>query len=189
MSPPRNRCGDCSRCRGWPLKRDFGRIASDPVFHSYVWDAVGPQGLTYAYMAGTTVYGFPAGFRYFGNGYFLGVPVPVLIMFGLLFLGTIFAQGTVIGQQIYLLGANFEAARLSGIPVRRRLVLVYTLSGVMAGFAAVVFLARLNSAEADIGSSLTLPAMPAVLIGGTSLFGGIDLFSAPLWVRCSSPSS
>jgi ribose transport system permease protein len=55
----------------------------------------------------------------------------------------------------------------------RRLLLVYAVSGTMAGLASVIFLARLNSAEADIGESLTLPAIAAVLIGGTSLFGGV----------------
>src|SRR6185436_18526573 len=54
----------------------------------------------------------------------------------------------------------------------RRLLLVYTMSGTMAGLASIIFLARLNSAEADIGEALTLPAIAAVLIGGTSLFGG-----------------
>jgi ribose transport system permease protein len=57
---------------------------------------------------------------------------------------------------------------------------VYTLSGAMAGLAAVVYLARLNSAEADIGEPLMLPAIAAVLIGGTSLFGGIGSLSGTL---------
>jgi ribose transport system permease protein len=73
---------------------------------------------------------------------------------------------------VYAIGANREAARLSGVPVRARLNLVYILSGAMAGLAAIVYLARLNSAEADIGEPLTLPAIAAVLVGGTSLFGG-----------------
>jgi ribose transport system permease protein len=70
-------------------------------------------------------------------------------------------------------GANPVAARLSGVPVNRRLLLVYVLSGATAGLASLVFLARLNSAEGDIGEALTLPAIAAVLIGGTSLFGGV----------------
>ena len=61
----------------------------------------------------------------------------------------------------------------SGVPVTRRLLLVYILSGITAGLASLVFLARLNSAEGDIGEALTLPAIAAVLIGGTSLFGGV----------------
>jgi ribose transport system permease protein len=131
------------------------------------------QGLTYAFMAGTTVYGFPAGFRSFGNGFLLGVPIPVWVMAALLIFGSLFTHRTIWGQQIYAIGANPTAARLSGVPVRRRLELAYFLSGLMAGVAALVFLARINSAEADIGGALTLPAIAAVLIGGTSLFGGV----------------
>ena len=77
-------------------------------------------------------------------------------------------------------GANREAARLSGVPVRARLNLVYILSGAMAGLAALVYLARLNSAEADIGEPLTLPAIAAVLVGGTSLFGGAGSLTGTL---------
>ena len=67
------------------------------------------------------------------------------------------------------------------MPINRRLVLVYTLSkGAMAGLASLIFLARLNSAEGDIGESLTLPAIAAVLIGGTSLFGGVGTVGGTL---------
>ena len=146
------------------------RIPSFIATYGMLWVA---QGLTYTLMAGGTLYGFPAGFRKLGNGYFLGAPIPVLLMFGLLIVGTIFAQRSIWGQQITMLGANPAAARLSGVPVRKRLILVYGLSGLASGFAALVFLARLNSAEADIGGSLTLPAIASVLIGGASLFGGV----------------
>jgi ribose transport system permease protein len=87
-------------------------------------------------------------------------------------IGTFFAQRTVWGQQIYAIGANPVAARLSGVPVQSRLLLVYMVSGAMAGLASLIILARINSAEGDIGETLTLPAIAAVLIGGTSLFGG-----------------
>jgi ribose transport system permease protein len=146
------------------------RIPSFIATYGMLWVL---QGLTYTYMAGATVYGFPRGFRELGNGYLLGAPIPVLVTAALLVVGTVFAQRTVWGLQITMIGANPAAARLSGVPVRRRLILVYTLSGLAAGFASLVFLARLNSAEADIGGSLTLPAIAAVLIGGTSLFGGV----------------
>ena len=84
------------------------------------------------------------------------------------------------GQQIYALGANAEAARLSGVPIERRLLLVYGLSGAMAGLASLIILARINSAQGDIGEELTLPAIAAVLIGGTSLFGGSGTVSGTL---------
>jgi ribose transport system permease protein len=145
------------------------RIPSFIATYGMLWVL---HGVTYYYMAGETIHGFPAGFRQIGSGYFLGVPVPVYLTLVFLAVGTFFAQRTVWGQQIYAIGANPVAARLSGVPVNRRLILVYTVSGAMAGVASIVFLARLNSVEGDIGESLILPAIAAVLIGGTSLFGG-----------------
>ncbi|HXE48225.1 MAG TPA: ABC transporter permease, partial [Ramlibacter sp.] len=131
------------------------------------------HGVTYWFMKGETIHGFPPAFRAVGSGYWLGVPIPVYVMGLFLAAGILFAQRTTWGQEIYAIGGNPEAARLSGVPVKRRLVLVYVLSGAMAGLASLIFLARLNSAEGDIGETLTLPAIAAVLIGGTSLFGGV----------------
>ena len=130
------------------------------------------NGVTYWYMQGETIYGFSDRFRAIGSGYWLGVPVPVYLMGLALAAGAVFARQTVWGHQVYALGANPAAARLSGVPVGARTFLVYTLSGAMGGAAGVVYLARLNSAEAGIGDALLLPAIAAVLVGGTSLFGG-----------------
>ncbi len=138
------------------------------------------HGLTYWYMAGETIYGFPPAFRALGSGYVVGIPVPVYVMAASLMAGGVFTRYTIYGHELYAIGANAEAARLSGIPIRTRLNLVYTLSGAMAGLAAMVYLARLNSAEADIGEPLMLPAVAAVLIGGTSLFGGVGGLSGTL---------
>jgi ribose transport system permease protein len=138
------------------------------------------HGVTYWYMAGDTIYDFPPAFRALGSGYALGIPVPVYLMLACLVAGGLFTRYTTYGHEIYAIGANTEVARLSGIPVRNRLNLVYTLSGAMAGLASIVYLARLNSAEADIGEPLMLPAIAAVLIGGTSLFGGVGSLSGTL---------
>jgi ribose transport system permease protein len=138
------------------------------------------HGVTYWYMAGQTIYDFPTGFRALGSGYLLSVPAPVYLMAATLALGGIFTRYTTYGYEVYAIGANADAARLSGIPIRARLNVVYTLSGAMAGLAAIVYLARLNSAEADIGEPLMLPAIAAVLIGGTSLFGGVGSLSGTL---------
>ncbi|MFI4952265.1 MAG: ABC transporter permease, partial [Burkholderiales bacterium] len=131
------------------------------------------QGLAFHYMGGQEIFGFPAAFRALGTGFLLGVPVPVYLMAAVLIVATIFTRSTNLGQEIYAIGANPEAARLSGIPVRRRQLLVYMLSGLMSGIAAVVFLARVNAADSGMGEPLLLPAIAAVLIGGTSLFGGV----------------
>jgi len=138
------------------------------------------NGVTYWFMGGETIHGFAPGFRLLGSGYWLGVPVPISVMTLFLVAGGIFTRYTTFGHEVYAIGANREAARLSGVPVRARLNLVYILSGAMAGLAAIVYLARLNSAEADIGEPLTLPAIAAVLIGGTSLFGGAGSLSGTL---------
>ena len=137
-------------------------------------------GINYWAMAGNTIYGFPESFRVIGSGYLLDIPIPVLLMVLCLIVGSVFTRYTTWGHEIYAIGANPEVARLSGIPVRRRLIMVYTLSGAMSGVAGIVYLARLNSAEAGIGEPLLLPAIAAVLIGGTSLFGGVGSLSGAL---------
>lgn len=129
-------------------------------------------GVNYWYMKGETIYGFSPEFRALGSGNLIGIPIPVYLMAAALLAGGIFTRYTTFGHEVYAIGANAEAARLSGIPVGSRLILSYTVSGAMAGLAGVVYLARLNSAEAGIGDALLLPAIAAVLIGGTSLFGG-----------------
>lgn len=130
------------------------------------------HGVTYWYMHGETIHGFPPEFRALGSGYLGGVPIPVYLMAVVLLLGTVVTQYTTWGQEVYATGANTEAAALSGVPVFSRRLAVYAASGLMAGLASLVFLARLNSAEGDMGEALTLQAIAAVLIGGTSLFGG-----------------
>lgn len=153
------------------------RIPSFIATYGMMWMLTG---ITYYYMAGETLHGFPAGFRQLGSGYLFGIPAPIYVMVLFLAIGTLFAQRTVWGQQIYAIGANPVAAKLSGVPVERRLVLVYTVSGAMAGLASLIILARINSAQGDIGEELTLPAIAAVLIGGTSLFGGVGTVGGTL---------
>lgn len=138
------------------------------------------NGITYKLMSGTTIEGFPPMFRFIGSGYWLGIPVPIYLMLGFFAAGALFANSTTYGRELYSIGANPVAARLSGIPVRARLILVYAVCGAMAGLSGLVYLARLNSAEADIGDPMLLPAVAAVLVGGTSLFGGLGGLSGTL---------
>lgn len=153
------------------------RIPSFIATYGMMWMLTG---VTYYYMGGETIHGFPLSFRHLGSGYLFGVPMPVYVMVLFLLIGGLFAQRTIWGQQIYAIGSNPIAARLSGIPVERRLVLVYAVSGAMAGLASLIILARINSAQGDIGEDLTLPAIAAVLIGGTSLFGGSGTMAGTL---------
>jgi ribose transport system permease protein len=130
------------------------------------------QGLAFHYMGGNEIYGFPADFRTLGTGFLYGIPLPVYMMIFVLVGATIITGGLNFGREIYAVGANSEVARLSGIPVRQRKIAVYTISGLMSGIAALIYLARVNAADSAMGEPLLLPVIAAILIGGTSLFGG-----------------
>jgi ribose transport system permease protein len=91
-----------------------------------------------------------------------------------------FLNRTVVGRHIYATGGNPEAARLSGVPVSRILVLVYTISGVMAGLAAAVLAGRTDSGYPNAGLGFELDAISACIIGGTSFFGGVGGVSGTL---------
>jgi ribose transport system permease protein len=130
------------------------------------------QGFAQVFMKGEIISGFPAGFRFLGAGHMAGIPVPVLAMVLVLVAGLFVLRQTNLGRYVYMMGANREAARLSGINIRGNLLLVYSLSGLISAFAGLVYVSRINAVESTIGEPLLLPALAAVCIGGTSLFGG-----------------
>jgi ribose transport system permease protein len=131
------------------------------------------HGLGYVFMKGEVIYGLPEGFRFIGAGFLGGIPVPVLIAGALVVVLHLLLHTTVLGRAIYAIGGNPTAARLSGMPVTRDLITVYALSGTLSGFAALVVIARVNAADSSLGEDLLLPAIAAVCLGGTSLFGGV----------------
>jgi ribose transport system permease protein len=147
----------------------FIGLPSFMATYGMLWIA---QGLALMFMKAEIIYGFPKAFRFFGAGGFIGIPAPILLMFlafGVLYLLLTY---TTLGRNIYSIGANMDVARISGIRVRRTLLIVYTVSGFLAAFAGMVYISRINAVEAGIGETLLLPALAAVCIGGTSLFGG-----------------
>ena len=79
---------------------------------------------------------------------------------------------SVAGRAMYAMGHNEKASRYSGLPVDGLKMLIYSLSGAMAGLAAVLFVARRNTAKADVGTGMELDVITAVVLGGTSIFGG-----------------
>ncbi|MBV8828592.1 MAG: substrate-binding domain-containing protein [Acidobacteriaceae bacterium] len=116
---------------------------------------------------------FPADFLFLGQGYVAGV-VPAQT-FLILLAGAGFwllLHRTVIGRGLYAIGHSAEAARYAAIPVSRWLALVYVLSGFSAGVAGLVYVAHLGQAKSDAGTQYELIAITAVVLGGTSIFGG-----------------
>ncbi|RUT30299.1 ABC transporter permease [Arsenicitalea aurantiaca] len=131
------------------------------------------RGLTLTISGGGPVSGFDATMRWFGTGLIGPVPVPVIIFAIAAIICHMVLRYTRFGRAVYAVGGNAEAARLSGVRVDRVLVSVYVIVGFFCGLAAFVLSARLNSAEAVAGIGYELTVISAVVIGGTSLFGGI----------------
>ncbi len=130
------------------------------------------RGLSYVLCDGVPIWGFPDGFRVLGQGYIGIVPIPVIIMLLVFALGWVFLHKTAYGRYVYGIGGNEEASRLSGIPVQRIKCLVYILSGLLTGIAAIIMLSRLNTGQPKIGLGFELQVITAVVLGGVSIFGG-----------------
>lgn len=109
---------------------------------------------------------------WFGSGRILGVPPSVFVFLGVTIIGWIVMNRTRYGRYVVAVGGNREAARIAGVPVRRVIFSVYTLSGLLAGIATILLCARLGSASPVSGNLYELDAIGAVVIGGTSLAGG-----------------
>jgi ribose/xylose/arabinose/galactoside ABC-type transport system permease subunit len=102
-----------------------------------------------------------------------GVPIPVLILGMVALVSWLFLNNTRLGRYVYAVGGNERAARAAGISVHRVKMFVYTVSGAMAGLAGVVLAARITTGQPNAGLGYELDAIAAVVIGGTSLSGGI----------------
>jgi sugar transport system permease protein len=111
-------------------------------------------------------------FQRLGSGWFLGVPIPAIIMIVLFLLFSFISASTVFGRSVYAVGGNAEAARLSGIPVARIRIQVFAITGVLAALTGVLMASRLGSGNSGAASGLEFDIIAAVVVGGTSLFGG-----------------
>ncbi len=133
------------------------------------------RGLAEALTRGVdNVTGFPESFLFLGQGYLFGVIPAQLPIFILVAVGVwLLVHQTTFGRSFRAIGFSPEGARYAGIPVERRVAFVYILSGFMAALAALVYVAHYGQAKADAGSGYELLAITAVVLGGTSIFGGI----------------
>src|SRR6266516_1831011 len=117
--------------------------------------------------------GFPGGFLFLGQGYLWSVVPAQLPLFVLVYAAyNILLHRSVFGRAFYAIGFTAAGARYAGIPVAKRLGLVYVLSGVVSSLAAIIYVAHLGQAKADAGTGYELDAITAVVLGGTSVFGG-----------------
>jgi ribose/xylose/arabinose/galactoside ABC-type transport system permease subunit len=130
------------------------------------------RGLAFIYTGGTPIPINDERFYALGNGYLAGIPIPALILLAALVASGFVLQLTPFGRSIYAIGSNEEAARLSGVPVRSYKTGVYVISGALSGLAGLVYASQLSIGTPIAGQGYELDAIAAVVVGGTSLFGG-----------------
>jgi ribose/xylose/arabinose/galactoside ABC-type transport system permease subunit len=131
------------------------------------------RGIIFVLTEGVPVYPLPVAFQALEQGYFLFLPNICWISFILSAIGFFILKKTTVGRSIYAIGGNPEAARLSGISVKRVKYLVYTISAALSALTGIFMASRLASAQAGAGTGFELTVIAAVVIGGTSTFGGI----------------
>ncbi|MCB2012879.1 MAG: ABC transporter permease, partial [Geminicoccaceae bacterium] len=131
------------------------------------------RGLAEGISQARSVRGYPDWFFVLGQGEVLGVPTQLwLVLVAVVIFAFVLAR-TTFGRALYAIGHNETAARFSGIPVDRIKLRIYTLSGFMAALAGWIFVSRVSTTRSDMGTGLELDVIAAVVLGGTSIFGGI----------------
>jgi ribose/xylose/arabinose/galactoside ABC-type transport system permease subunit len=130
------------------------------------------RGLALVISDGRVIYGLPAVMVYIGQGRPLGIPMPVIIFVATAIVAHCALAYTRFGRHTLAIGDSEGAARAAGIRVERHRRILYTLSGLLAGLAGMLFMARINSGDPTAGINYELTAITAAIIGGTNLFGG-----------------
>ncbi len=130
------------------------------------------RGMAYIFSGGLPIYNLPKSFTVIGQGYFVGIPVPVIIMAVCFAIGWFLLERTSYGRYVYGIGSNSEASRLSGIHVGKIMISVYALSGMLASMAGIVYLSRVNSGQPKGGEGYEMDIITAVVLGGVSTTGG-----------------
>lgn len=131
------------------------------------------RGATMLYTEGIPISNLGSSFEFIGSGWLLGIPVPVWISTIMVLIVVFITKKTAFGRYIYAIGGNEKAAFLSGININNIKLAVYGIAGMMAAIGGVLVTSRLNSAQPNAGTSYELDSIAAVVIGGTSLSGGV----------------
>lgn len=130
------------------------------------------RGAAFVVTEGRPVWDLPEAFSILGGGRTLGVPNPTIIMAVVFVLAHVVLNRTRFGRYVYAIGGNAEAARLAGINTRRVVTQVYMISGSLSALSGILLASRMNSGQPNSGLMYELDVIAAVVVGGTSLFGG-----------------
>ena len=131
------------------------------------------RGFAYIYTDGKPISTLTPAFKFIGQGKVLGIPMPVLIYLAMIIVTWILLNNTRFGKHVYAVGGNINAAEVSGVNVKKIILLVYTYMGLLAGIAAIVSTGRMVSAQPGLAVGYELTAIASTTIGGTSHSGGI----------------
>ena len=130
------------------------------------------RGLVLLYTGGRPIFGFGEAFGKISWGYVGPIPLPIVLMLSLYLLAWLFLRETQLGRYIFAIGANKDAVELAGINYRRIKVGVFALAGTFSGLAGIMLTSRLDSAQPTAAVGWELDVIAAVVLGGTSLYGG-----------------
>jgi ribose transport system permease protein len=130
------------------------------------------QSLAMVLTEGNSVTGLPQAVRWFNEGRWFGIPVPILAMLAVFALTWVLLYRTRFGRYVFAIGGNRRALELAGVPVRAWLVAVYAYAGLLAALASFIMTARMNAAHPTIAIGLEFDAIAAVILGGTSFEKG-----------------
>ena len=130
------------------------------------------RGASFVYTEGRPIWDLPEVFSYLGGGRVAGVPVPTIIMIIVFVVSHIVLTKTRFGRYVYAVGGNPEPARLAGINTNKIIISVYIISGVLSAVSGILLASRINSGQPNAGLMYELDVIAAVVVGGTSLFGG-----------------
>ena len=111
-------------------------------------------------------------FQFLGQGYIVGIPFPVIIMFIVFIVLYVLLHKTAFGKSVYAIGGNEKAAYISGVKLNKVKIIIYSISGMMASISGLIITSRLSSAQPTAGASYEMDAIAAVVLGGASLSGG-----------------
>ena len=140
------------------------------------------SGVAYVYSGGQATRINNDFFSAIGTGYlFNTIPLPVVYMIILIIVISFLLGKTKFGTYIYAIGGNREAARLSGVPIKKVEIAVFTISGVLSAFAGLVLCSRMYSGQPSVGSGYELDAIAACVLGGTSMSGGKGRISGTIF--------
>jgi len=144
-----------------------------PPFIATLGMMTAARGVAYIYSNGRPVSTLTDPFLFIGQGYLLGIPVPIILFAIVIIATSLMLAYTRFGRNVYAIGGNEIAARVSGIDISRTKVFIYVFSGLMAGLGGIVLTSRVASATPGLGIGFELDAIAAAVIGGTSFAGGI----------------